>query len=474
MSSFFSSDGSFPLQFAIIFVVIFLVLAAGVFLIRRFGGKGSPLSGKNTPRGRQPRLGIVDIYELDRQRQLILLRRDNVEHLLLVGGPNDVVIERNILRGMSARLAAEETPFDEAPEPVLNPMPEPPVTQQAPLPSLAPVPPPVPPYREPSFEMPVTVAPGIEVASQPPEVARGRGAVPEPGPSLTVSDPAVPPRPRDSQLARVIRRTPPTLANLVPAAIAERVGLAERGSEAEPAPARDAQSSAAPPPVVPAPAARAIDAAILSDMARQLEEALRRPSAAVRPAATDQSAPGEPDRPPAAPQSPGRVESQPQPEPTRETLAGPPGIDPMAAAMAATAQAPAFEERAVEPEPATDDALFAEHPEIRDLDVASAEPPVLQASAPAQPPPIFRASMADAAKAEAIAPPEVPPATIEAPPAIIEAPPAFIEQRPAAAPTQPPSPPAPAKAPATPNPFSVEEIEAEFARLLGRPLDRKQ
>ncbi|WP_243214636.1 hypothetical protein [Methylobacterium goesingense] len=369
-----------------------------------------------------------------------------------------MVIERNILRGMSARLAAEEAPFDEAPESVLNPMPEPPVSQQASMPSLAPVVPPVPTYREPSFEMPVTVAPVVEVAAAPPEIARGRGAVPEPGPSLAVPDPAVAPRQRDSQLARVIRRTPPTLANLVPAAIAERVGLPERGSEAEPA--RDTQSAAAPPPVVPAPAARAIDAAILSDMARQLEEALRRPSAAVRPAAADQSAAREPDLPPPAPQSPARMESAPQPEPTRETLAGPPDVDPMAAAMAATAQAPASEAQAIEPEPATDDALFAERPEDRDVEVASAEPPVPPASAPAEPPPIFRASLADAAKAEAIAQPEAPPAAVEPAPVPAQAP--------------PPSPAAPAKAPASPNPFSVEEIEAEFARLLGRPLDRKQ
>lgn len=38
----------------------------------------------------------------------------------------------------------------------------------------------------------------------------------------------------------------------------------------------------------------------------------------------------------------------------------------------------------------------------------------------------------------------------------------------------PPPPPAPKKVTAaSQNPFSVEEIEAEFARLLGRPLDKK-
>jgi len=52
------------------------------------------------------------------------------------------------------------------------------------------------------------------------------------------------------------------------------------------------------------------------------------------------------------------------------------------------------------------------------------------------------------------------------------------------APSVTPAPAAPPVAPAAPptrqpeqkasgNPFSVEEIEAEFARLLGRPLDKR-
>ncbi|TXM72099.1 hypothetical protein FV218_14025 [Methylobacterium sp. WL69] len=36
-----------------------------------------------------------------------------------------------------------------------------------------------------------------------------------------------------------------------------------------------------------------------------------------------------------------------------------------------------------------------------------------------------------------------------------------------------PAPARPARPNPAPNPFSVEEIEAEFARLLGRPLDKK-
>src|SRR5579862_8941092 len=49
-------------------------------------------------RARQSRLGLVDAFSLDGQRQLVLVRRDNVEHLVMIGGPNDVVVESQIIR----------------------------------------------------------------------------------------------------------------------------------------------------------------------------------------------------------------------------------------------------------------------------------------------------------------------------------------------------------------------------------------
>jgi flagellar protein FliO/FliZ len=52
-------------------------------------------------RARPPRLGTVEAFDLDRQRQLVIIRRDNVEHLLMIGGPNDLVIESEIIRAES-------------------------------------------------------------------------------------------------------------------------------------------------------------------------------------------------------------------------------------------------------------------------------------------------------------------------------------------------------------------------------------
>jgi flagellar protein FliO/FliZ len=82
---------------AVIAILAFLALFA--FVLRRLVSGAGGLS--NLGRNRQPRLGIVDSFALDRQRQLVIIRRDAVEHLLLIGGNSDVVIESNIVRTIS-------------------------------------------------------------------------------------------------------------------------------------------------------------------------------------------------------------------------------------------------------------------------------------------------------------------------------------------------------------------------------------
>lgn len=46
--------------------------------------------------GRQKRIGVVETAMIDGRRRLLLVRRDNVEHLIMTGGPIDVVIENGI------------------------------------------------------------------------------------------------------------------------------------------------------------------------------------------------------------------------------------------------------------------------------------------------------------------------------------------------------------------------------------------
>src|SRR5438105_12144598 len=88
-------------------VIIALILVAGLigvvfWLVRRFGGER--LSNAAT-RVRQPRLAVIDAATVDGRRRLILIRRDNVEHLLMIGGPTDVVVEPNIVRAAATREA---------------------------------------------------------------------------------------------------------------------------------------------------------------------------------------------------------------------------------------------------------------------------------------------------------------------------------------------------------------------------------
>jgi flagellar protein FliO/FliZ len=98
----FFNDLSVPVKFGVAFVVVLAVLGVGGYLMRRFTTGNLAVPG---PRGRQQRLTILDSASVDGRRRLVLVRRDNVEHLLLIGGPTDVVVEPNIDRTGAAATA---------------------------------------------------------------------------------------------------------------------------------------------------------------------------------------------------------------------------------------------------------------------------------------------------------------------------------------------------------------------------------
>jgi flagellar protein FliO/FliZ len=75
--------------FALGAVVVGIVLV--VWLLKLLSGA----TGRAV-RGRNRRLAVVDTLALDPKRQLLIIRRDNVEHLILTGGPQDVVVEAGI------------------------------------------------------------------------------------------------------------------------------------------------------------------------------------------------------------------------------------------------------------------------------------------------------------------------------------------------------------------------------------------
>jgi hypothetical protein len=68
---------------AVIGLLLIVLLA-----FRAFGG---------AVRGRRgARLAISEYHEIDKTRRLVLVRRDGVEHLLMIGGVQDLVIETGI------------------------------------------------------------------------------------------------------------------------------------------------------------------------------------------------------------------------------------------------------------------------------------------------------------------------------------------------------------------------------------------
>lgn len=69
------------------------LLALLIWAFRAFFG-GS--NARPARRGRDRRLGVVETATVDAKRKLYLIRRDDVEHLIIIGGPVDLVVETGI------------------------------------------------------------------------------------------------------------------------------------------------------------------------------------------------------------------------------------------------------------------------------------------------------------------------------------------------------------------------------------------
>lgn len=83
------------LQLALVLAVPVIVVAGGWWLVRGYLSGQSPRSALFGPRPER-RLGVVEHVSVDGRRRLVLIRRDDVEHLIMTGGPVDVVIETGI------------------------------------------------------------------------------------------------------------------------------------------------------------------------------------------------------------------------------------------------------------------------------------------------------------------------------------------------------------------------------------------
>jgi flagellar biogenesis protein FliO len=261
-------------RFFIAFLVVLLLIVLAFWLIRRLGGMGL---GTSAVRGRQPRLAVIDAAPVDGRRRLVLIRRDNVEHLLMIGGPSDIVVEQNIVRAVPVASAREVFPA-RAPGALAEAMAR---------------------AAEPEREMPappVPLEPAARVVERAPP--RAGDATPHPAPRPMREGPTrtLPPVERLGRMGEgemPLRAAPP----IMPAA--SHVPQAQKPA---PEPAASAESRPAPP---------ASDAA-LTDMAQRLEAALRRPMTA-------------PQGPPQARSEPAKAEPAPPPRP-----AGPFGAPPPA------------------------------------------------------------------------------------------------------------------------------------------------
>jgi flagellar protein FliO/FliZ len=106
--------------FLFAFVAVLALIGVAAWLVRRFAGNRL---GANPNRGRMPRLAVIDAAAVDGRRRLVLVRRDNIEHLLMIGGPTDIVVESNIVRATVARDQMAQRPGAAAePPPRLPPL----------------------------------------------------------------------------------------------------------------------------------------------------------------------------------------------------------------------------------------------------------------------------------------------------------------------------------------------------------------
>ncbi len=304
MFDLFGAEMPLAVRFFLAFLVVLGLIGATAWAVRRFGG--GRLS--STARGRQPRLAVIDYASVDARRRLILVRRDNIEHLLMIGGPTDIVVEPNIVRATPAARDAPSTrpPVAADAVPRVIPLPEAPSNGSWPLqpePAGPPLPP-VPPRRAPRVE--------------PIQEEQQRTFPPPPPPSET------PPRQQREGLAALAEDL--AASSVPPSLPRNRTGGPPRPPQNEP------RAEARPEPRMPAPSAdteapSAVDQN-LAEMAQRLEAALRKPKAiearlAPVPSPTVPTAPVPPPAatPTAAPPPPEPVT---EPEEATEPPAPPP------------------------------------------------------------------------------------------------------------------------------------------------------
>ena len=175
-------------------LVLLLVVLVLIKIVRGLTFGTFVVGGRN----RRTRLAVMDATAVDSQRRLVLVRRDDVEHLLLIGGASDLVIESDIRAGVPAF----ETPREE-------PRPSTPRTEPRPQIMVAEARQPAQTTRPPAPRPVAPAAPPVSAPSQPtPRPAPPVAAAPEP----VVREPRVPEPRVDSRPAQAPSRGPAAFA----------------------------------------------------------------------------------------------------------------------------------------------------------------------------------------------------------------------------------------------------------------------
>lgn len=181
-----------PVVTWLIIGVIALIVVYTAFRIVRMLTSGTYIAGG---RNRRTRLAVLDAAAVDDRRRLVLVRRDDVEHLILIGGPTDVVVEQNIRIGArpARPVAAEpEHPLDayDHGEDALQPHPVLPTPPRQPNRA---------PERQPAQRAPAQPRPAhVEPAPAPPA----------PAPVAARSIAPVAPQPQRQPVAQVVQQAP--------------------------------------------------------------------------------------------------------------------------------------------------------------------------------------------------------------------------------------------------------------------------
>lgn len=97
----------------IISATLVLIFVIGLILLLFYGIRRLGLAGPVTSHTGEKRLNVVEVLQIDARRRLVLVRRDDAEHLILLGLDGDRVVESGIDASFRAKPPSRMATFGE-------------------------------------------------------------------------------------------------------------------------------------------------------------------------------------------------------------------------------------------------------------------------------------------------------------------------------------------------------------------------